>query len=368
MKKYDFLIVGSGLFGSTVAFELNKRGYKTLVIEKRNHIGGNIFTKEEEQINVHKYGAHIFHTSNQTIWEYINQFANFNNYINSPLADYNGQRYHLPFNMNTFKEIWPDIETKEDVIRHIEEEKKRANIKDVTNLGEQAISLVGTTIYEKLVKGYTEKQWGRKCKDLPSFIIKRLPLRFEFNNNYFNDTYQGIPIGGYTQISEKMLAKSDVLLNSDFLANKEHYLSLADKTIYTGALDDFFDCKYGALDYRSLRFEEETLDMLDYQGVAVINYTSSNVPYTRIIEHKHFEDNISSKTIITKEYPLEYQKGFEKYYPVNDEKNQNLYQKYLDETKSLKNIYFGGRLASYKYFDMDDTIEAALNLVNEILK
>lgn len=367
MKKYDYLIVGSGLFGSTVAFELNKRGYKTLVIEKRNHIGGNIFTSFEEGINVHKYGAHIFHTSNKEIWDYVNQFATFNDFINSPLADFNGERYHLPFNMNTFKEIWPDIETKEDVIAHIEEEKKTANITDIKNLEDQAISLVGTTIYEKLVKGYTEKQWGRQCKDLPSFIIKRLPLRFEYNNNYFNDTYQGIPLGGYTQICEKMLKDSDVLLNVDFLDDKKKYLSMADKTIYTGALDDFFSCKFGSLDYRSLRFEEETLDIPDYQNNAVINYTSSSLPYTRIIEHKHFEDNFSPKTIITKEYPLEYQKGFEKYYPINDEKNQTLYSKYLEETKSLNNIYFGGRLASYKYFDMDDTIEAALNLVNEIL-
>lgn len=364
--KYDFLIVGSGLFGSVCAHELRKRGYSVLVIDKREHIGGNIFTKNIEGINVHVYGAHIFHTSNEDVWKFINSFATFNNFINMPLANYKGELYHLPFNMNTFKEIWPDIVTKEDVIKHIEEEKQKYTIKEPTNLEQQAISMVGTTIYQKLVKEYTEKQWGRPCVSLPPFIIKRLPLRFEYNNNYFNDKYQGIPIGGYTSIIEKMLKGCSLLLNRDFLLERNYFESIATKIIYTGSIDEFYGFKFGRLEYRTLRFETQILDIDDYQHNAVVNYTSHEVPYTRIIEHKHFEFLDSKNTIITKEYPKSWRKNDIPFYPINDDKNSQLYKKYFELSKKERNVFFGGRLGLYKYLDMDDTIEEALKLVKTI--
>jgi len=365
--KYDFLIVGSGLFGSVCACELNKKGFEVLVIDKRNHIGGNIYTENIEGINVHKYGAHIFHTSNKQVWDYMNNFATFNIFINSPLADFHGERYHLPFNMNTFVEIWPDVKTKEDAVKHIEDEKKQYGVETPSNLEEQAINLVGKTIFEKLVKEYTEKQWGQDCKELPPFIIKRLPVRFEFNNNYFNDTYQGIPIGGYTQIIERMLKDIPIELNCDFNKDKEKYFKLAKNIIYTGSIDEFYDFKYGVLQYRTVRFETEILNQKNYQGNAVINYTSHNVPYTRIIEHKHFEFGKQEKTVISKEYSSNWKLGLERFYPVNNEENNALYEKYL-ALNSNENIYFGGRLGLYKYMDMDKVVEAALKLVNELTR
>lgn len=363
--KYDYLIVGAGLFGSTFAYEMSKKGKKCLVIDRRNHIGGNIYCEEINGINVHKYGAHIFHTSNKDIWNYVNQFVEFNNYINSPIANYHGELYNLPFNMNTFTKLWSDVVTPSDAKEKIEDQKKELNGKEPTNLEEQAISLVGRDIYEKLVKEYTEKQWGRDCKDLPAFIIKRLPVRFTFNNNYFNDRYQGIPIGGYNKIIEKMLENSDVELNVDYLKNKEKYNVLADKILYTGMIDEYFDYKLGNLDYRSLKFENEILpDNDNYQGNAVINYTSKDVAYTRIIEHKHFEFNDCKGTIITKEYPCDWKIGDEAYYPVNDEKNNELFNRYKELASKEENVIFGGRLGNYKYYDMDKVIEAALELVN----
>ena len=362
-KKYDYLIVGSGLFGSTCAYELNKRGFKVLVLEKRNHIGGNVYTKNVDGINIHIYGPHIFHTSDENIWNYINQFALFNNFINSPIADYCGEKYHLPFNMNTFCELWDDVKTPADAKRHIDSEKAKYNITNPTNLEEQAISLVGETIYKKLVKEYTEKQWGKDCNQLPPFIIRRLPVRFTFNNNYFDDKYQGIPIGGYTKIIEKMLDGIDVILNEDFLKKKERYLSIANKVIYTGPIDEYYKFKYGRLEYRSLKFEVKKLNISSYQGNAVVNYTSHAVPYTRIVEHKFFDFANTTDTIVSYEYPAKFKKGSIPYYTVNDDKNNELYRKYLKESEGDKNIFFGGRLGSYRYFDMDDTIIAALELI-----
>lgn len=363
MKKYDYVIVGSGLFGACFAYEMSKIGKKCLVIEKRSHIGGNIYTEVMDGIPVHKYGAHIFHTSNKDIWNYINQFAEFNNYVNSPIAKYNNELYNMPFNMNTFTKLWGDVITPSDAKRKILEERKEVEGIEITNLEEQAISLVGRTIYEKLVKGYTEKQWGRDCKDLPAFIIKRLPVRFTFNNNYFNDRYQGIPIGGYTKIIESMLADSDVILNVDYLKEKEKYDGLADKVLYTGMIDEYFGYKLGHLEYRSLKFEMEKLDMDNYQGNAVVNYTDRMTPFTRIIEHKHFEFLDTPTTIITREYPSEWQVGMEAYYPVNDEKNNELYASYKMLADQEKKVLFGGRLGSYKYYDMDKVLMAALELV-----
>lgn len=360
--KYDYLIVGAGLFGSTFAYEATKRGKKCLVIDKRNHIGGNIYCENINGINVHKYGAHIFHTANKEIWDYVNKFAEFNNYINSPIANYEGELYNMPFNMNTFTKLWNDVITPQDAINKIEEQKKELS-HEPTNLEEQAISLVGRDIYEKLIKGYTEKQWGRDCRDLPSFIIKRLPVRFTFNNNYFNDRYQGIPIGGYNKIIEKMLENCDIELNVDYLKNKEKYDSIANRTIYTGMIDEYYNYSLGNLDYRSLRFENEILDIDNYQGNAVINYTDSKTAYTRIIEHKHFEFNDCKGTVITKEYPSDWKIGDEAYYPVNDEKNNELYNKYKALSLKENNILFGGRLGQYKYYDMDKVIIAALDLV-----
>ena len=362
---YDYLIVGSGLYGAIVARELKNAGYKVLVIEKRNHIAGNVYTEKRDNINVHVYGAHIFHTSDEKVWNYVNKYAKFNDFINSPLAYYKGEYYHMPFNMNTFHEIW-GVNTAEEAKTKIEEEKAKENIKEITNLEEQAISLVGRTIYERLVKGYTEKQWGRDCKDLPSFIIKRLPLRFEYNNNYFNDIYQGIPIGGYTKLVGNIIGDIEVKLNEDYLKNKDYWNKQAKNIIYTGAIDEFYDYKFGELEYRSLRFEVERIEKEFYQKNCVINYTEIEVPYTRIIEHKYFENDKSHVTWITKEYPADYKKGMEKFYPMNDEKNNNLYKKYAELASNEKNIFFGGRLGKYKYYDMDDVIAEALKDFVEI--
>mgnify|MGYP000469625185 FL=1 len=366
--KFDYLIVGAGLFGAVFAHEATKAGKKCLVIDKRNHIAGNIYCEKIEDINVHKYGAHIFHTSNKKIWNYVNEFAEFNNYINSPVARYKDELYNLPFNMNTFNKLWGVVTPKEAQAK-IEEEKRQAGITEPKNLEEQAISLVGQTIYEKLVKGYTEKQWGRKCTELPSFIIKRLPVRLIYDNNYFNDKYQGIPIGGYTQIIEKMLEGIDIKLNCDFFENNEELENVAEKIVFTGLIDKFYNYKFGELEYRSLRFETETLDEQNYQGNAVVNYTEYEVPYTRIIEHKHFEfDATSPKTIITKEYPDSWNKEKEPYYPINNERNNELYEKYAALAKQDKNVIFGGRLGQYKYYDMDKVIAEALKCVKEEIK
>ena len=365
MKKYDYLIVGAGLYGSIFACEMNKKGKKCLVIDKRNHIGGNIYCENIEGINVHKYGAHIFHTSNKEVWEYINQFCEFNNYINSPIANYKGEIYNLPFNMNTFNKLWGVVTPKEAKAK-IEEQKKEFSIAEPKNLEEQAISLIGKDIYEKLIKGYTEKQWGRKATELPAFIIKRLPVRFTYDNNYFNDRYQGIPIGGYTKIIEKMLEGIEIKLNTNFFDNRKYFENIAEKIVFTGMIDEFYNYKFGKLEYRSLRFETETLNEENYQGNAVVNYTERETPYTRIIEHKHFEFGKQEKTVITKEYPSEWKEGDEPYYPVNDEKNNKLYEKYRELAEKEKNVIFGGRLGEYKYYDMDKIIEKVLgDLKNE---
>ena len=362
MKKYDYLIVGSGLFGSIFAYEANKKGKKCLVIDKRSHIGGNIYTKNIDGIQVHQYGAHIFHTSNKEVWQYINQFAEFNRYTNSPIARYKDELYNMPFNMNTFNKLWGVI-TPIEAKNKIEKEKKEAGIANPKNLEEQAISLVGKTIYEKLIKGYTEKQWGKKATELPSFIIKRLPVRFTYDNNYFNDTYQGIPIGGYTKIIEKMLEGIDVKLNCNFFDNREELEQLAEKIIFTGPIDEFYNYEFGELEYRSLKFETDILNEENYQGNAVVNYTEYEVPYTRIIEHKHFEYGTQPNTVITKEYPDSWNREKEPYYPINDEKNNKLYEKYKLLASKNPNIIFGGRLGEYKYYDMDKVILKALNCV-----
>ena len=362
---YDYLIVGSGLFGAVFAHEAAMSGKKVLVIEKRDHLGGNVYTENIEGINVHKYGAHIFHTDYKDVWEYVNSFVDFNRYTNSPVARIGNEVYNLPFNMNTFSKIWADAITPEDALRHIEDEKKEMLGKEPSNLEEQAISLVGRTIYEKLVKGYTEKQWGRECKDLPAFIIKRLPVRFTYDNNYFNDRYQGIPIGGYTKLIEKLLDGIEVRLNTDFLEKKEDYIQMANKVVYTGMLDEYFDCCYGRLEYRSLRFDTKVMDMENYQGNAVINYTGREVDYTRVIEHKHFENTKSAKTIVTYEYPDDWDPSKEAYYVINDERNNELADKYRELASKEKKVIFGGRLAEYKYYDMDDVIKKALDTINE---
>ncbi len=364
MEKYDYLIVGSGLFGSVFAYEANRKGKKCLVIDKRNHIGGNIYTKEMEGINVHQYGAHIFHTSSKKIWEYINNFAEFNRYTNSPIANYKGEIYNLPFNMNTFNKLWGVI-TPHEAKKKIDEEKNMDYIDEPKNLEEQAINLVGRTIYEKLVKGYTEKQWGKNAKELPSFIIKRLPVRFNYDNNYFNDVYQGIPIGGYTKIIEKMLQGIDVVLNYDFFENREKLKNMAKKTIFTGQIDKFYNYKFGELEYRSLKFETETLNEENYQGNAVVNYTEYEIPYTRIIEHKHFEYGTGAKTIITKEFPDDWSKDKEPYYPINNKRNNELYSKYKELAENEENVIFGGRLGQYKYYDMHIVIQEALETLKK---
>ena len=363
---YNYLIVGSGLFGSIFAYEAKKKGKKCLVIDKRNHVGGNIYTENVEGINVHKYGAHIFHTSNKEVWEYIQQFAEFNRYTNSPIANYKGEIYNMPFNMNTFNKLW-GVVTPEEAKAKINEQIKESGITEPKNLEEQAISLVGKDIYEKLVKGYTQKQWGKPCNELPSFIIKRLPVRFTYDNNYFNDLYQGIPIGGYTQIIEKMLDGIDVRLNCDFFGHREELANIAEKIVFTGMIDQYYDYCYGELEYRSLRFEEEILDTDNYQGNAVVNYNEYEVPYTRIIEHKHFEYGTQDKTVITREYPATWKKGDEPYYPMNDDKNNALYAKYKALADKENNVIFGGRLGMYKYFDMHHVIAEALKCVKEEL-
>lgn len=362
------LIVGAGLFGAVFAYEAAKKGHKVKVIEKRNHVAGNIYTKEIEGIQFHQYGAHIFHTSNKEVWDYVNQFAEFNRYTNSPIANYHGEIYNLPFNMNTFNKLWGVITPKE-AQEKIEEQRAVLNGKKPENLEEQAISLVGTDIYKKLIKDYTEKQWGRSCTELPPFIIKRLPVRMTYDNNYFNDKYQGIPIGGYTQIVEKMLnhPNIEVHLNTDFFDNREQLELEADKIVYTGMIDQFFDYKFGRLEYRSLNFENEILDQENYQGNAVVNYTDSEHRYTRIIEHKHFEFGSQPKTIITKEYPADWKPGDEPYYPVNDEKNNRLYKQYKDLANKEDKYIFGGRLGMYRYFDMHMVIHESLKYVRKYI-
>ncbi|HFM9763492.1 TPA: UDP-galactopyranose mutase [Streptococcus pneumoniae] len=365
---YDYLVVGAGLFGAVFAHEAALKGKKVKVIEKRNHIAGNIYTREEEGIQVHQYGAHIFHTSDKEIWDYVNQFAEFNRYTNSPVANYKGEIYNLPFNMNTFNKLW-GVVTPAEAQAKIEEQRAILNGKTPENLEEQAISLVGTDIYEKLIKYYTEKQWGKPTTELPSFIIRRLPVRLTYDNNYFNDTYQGIPIGGYTQIVEKMLDHEniDVETNVDFFVNKEQYLKDFPKIVFTGMIDEFFDYKLGELEYRSLRFENETLDMENYQGNAVVNYTDAETPYTRIIEHKHFEFGSQAKTIITKEHSKTWEKGDEPYYPVNNDRNNHLYKSYKKLADEQGNVIFGGRLGHYRYYDMHQVIGVALQCVRNEL-
>lgn len=364
-KKYDYLIVGSGLFGAIFAHEMTKKKKKCLVLERRDHIGGNIYTQEQEGIQVHKYGAHIFHTSNKKVWDYVNSFVEFNRYTNSPIANYKGELYNLPFNMNTFYQLW-GVKTPEEAQAKIEKQKSEyKHITEPKNLEEQALILGGKDIYEKLIKGYTEKQWGRPATEIPAFIIRRLPFRFTFDNNYFNDTYQGVPIGGYTLLIEKMLKGIQVKLDTNYLENKQVWDALAEKIVYTGKIDEFFDNCFGTLDYRSLRFETEILDMPNFQGNAVVNYTEREIPYTRIIEHKHFEFGKQPKTIITREYPEDISEDNEAYYPINDDKNQKIYQKYKALANELPNVIFGGRLAEYKYYDMHQVVEKALEMINK---
>ena len=367
----NYLVVGSGLFGATFAYEAAKRGNHVKVIEKRDHIAGNIYTKEVDGIQVHQYGAHIFHTSNKEIWEYINQFAEFNRYTNSPVANYKGEIYNLPFNMNTFSKLW-GVVTPDEAAAKIAEQRQVLGDKEPENLEEQAISLIGTDIYQKLIKGYTEKQWGQKATDLPAFIIRRLPVRLTYDNNYFNDTYQGIPIGGYTQIIEKMLDNDliEVETGVDFFDKKQEYIDQYDKVIFTGMIDQFFDYQLGELEYRSLRFETEEKDVDNYQGNAVVNYTDAETPYTRIIEHKHFEfgKGDKNKTIVTKEYPADWKRGDEPYYPINNDKNNRLYKSYRDLAETEPKVVFGGRLGQYRYYDMHQVIHAALQVVKDELQ
>ena len=364
--KYDYLVVGSGLYGSVFAHEAKTHGKSVLVVDKRPNIAGNIYTENIEGINVHKYGAHIFHTNNKRVWDYITQFAEFNRFTNSPVANYHGELYSLPFNMYTFNKMW-GVVTPEEAAAKIEEQKKEAGIAEPKNLEEQGLSLVGKDVFEKLVKGYTEKQWGRACKDLPAFIIKRLPVRFTFDNNYFNDRYQGIPIGGYTKIIEKMLDGIEVKTDTDYFEFIKENPDIAEKTLFTGMIDEYFGYKLGALEYRSVRFETEVLDTDNYQGNAVVNYTEREVPYTRIIEHKHFEFGKQEKTVISREYSSEWKVGMEPYYPVNNEQNNKLFEEYRKLAEQEKNVIFGGRLGNYKYYDMDKVIEAALEMVAEEL-
>ena len=371
MKQYDYLVVGAGLFGAVFAQQAKEKGKKVLVIDKRPHIAGNIYTKKVEGIDVHEYGAHIFHTNDRDVWNYVTKFIEFNRFTNSPVANYRGELYSLPFNMYTFNKMW-GVVTPEEAINKIEEQKKAANITTATNLEEQAISLVGTDIYEKLIKGYTEKQWGRPCNELPAFIIKRLPVRLTFDNNYFNALYQGIPVGGYTKLVENLLAGIEVRLNVDYLEVKEEYDALAEKVVYTGPIDAYFDYRLGTLEYRSVRFENELLDIPNFQGNAAVNYTDRETPWTRIIEHKWFtfgkdeEGNDLPKTVISREYSSEWKQGDDPYYPVNDEKNTTLYEQYKELASHETNILFGGRLGEYKYYDMDKVIASALEKSKEI--
>lgn len=361
--KYDYLIVGAGLFGAVFAHEATKRGKRCLVVEKRGHIAGNVYTEEVEGIQVHKYGAHIFHTSNEEVWQYVHRFASFNHFINSPVANYKGRLYNLPFNMNTFYQMW-GVKTPTEAAQKIEAQRKTAGITEPKNLEEQAISLVGEDIYRILIKGYTEKQWGRDCRDLPASIIRRLPVCFTFDNNYFRDRFQGIPEEGYTSMVEKMLEGIEVRLNTDFLKQKDEFEAVADKVIFTGPIDAYFDYVHGALNYRSVRFETEILPISNYQGVAVVNYNEREVPFTRIIEHKHFAFGTQEKTVISREYPSEWQLGVEPYYPVNDAQNTALYERYKALADLQDKVRFAGRLGQYKYFDMDKVIAEALTFVH----
>ena len=367
--KYDYLIVGSGLFGATFANLANKNGKKVMVIDKRSNVAGNVYTETIEGIQVHKYGAHIFHTDYKDVWDYVNSFVEFNRYTNSPIARIGNEIYNMPFNMNTFAKIWDDVFTPEDAMRHINEERKEMEGKEPINLEEQAINLVGRTIYEKLIKGYTEKQWNRLCIELPSFIIKRLPVRLTYDNNYFNDKYQGIPIGGYTKLVSKMLEGVEVKLNTNFFDNVEKFKELSNKIVYTGPIDEYFNYSLGKLEWRSLRFETKIFETNNYQGNAVVNYTGHEVDYTRVIEHKHFEfDTTSPKSVVTFEYPADYEQGMEKYYTVNDDKNNLLAAQYRDLASKENNVIFGGRLAEYKYYDMDDVIKSAMYIYNKEVK
>lgn len=375
MRPYDYLIVGAGLFGSTFAYFARKRGKRCLVIDKRPHLGGNIYCEENEGINVHKYGAHIFHTSNKEVWNFVNSIVEFNRYTNSPVANYQGKLYNLPFNMNTFYQMW-GVRTPEEAKAKIEEQKaeameamRAAGVKEPRNLEEQALTLIGKDIYVRLIKGYTEKQWGRKCTELPAFIIKRLPVRFVFDNNYFNDTYQGIPVGGYNKLIEGLLEGVETRMNVDFFADRTYCESLADKIVFTGKIDEFYGYCFGKLEYRTVRFEEEIHECRNYQGNAVVNYTERDIPYTRIIEHKHFEMfgnavNACPKTVISKEYSTEWKEGMEPYYPVNDERNMLLAEKYRQLAETEKNVIFGGRLAEYKYYDMGPVVEKVFRIIN----
>ena len=365
MKKYDDILVGSGLYSGVFAWFAKQKGKKCLVLEKRDHIGGNVYCENTEGIHVHKYGAHIFHTSNKEVWQFVNSLAEFNRYTNSPVANYKGEMYNMPFNMNTFSKMW-NISTPAEAKKIIEEQKKEIT-GEPKNLEEQAISLVGREIYEKLVKGYTEKQWGRDCTALPAFIIKRLPVRYTYDNNYFNDLYQGIPIGGYNVIIDRLFEGCDIETGVDYLEKKEYYDGLGEKIVYTGTIDAYYKYQFGKLEYRSLRFESEVLDEENHQGVAVVNYTDRETPYTRIIEHKHFEFGTQPKTVITREYPVTWQEGMEPYYPVNDEKNQALYQKYAKLAEKEEHVIFGGRLGEYKYYDMDKVIASAMACAKEEL-
>ena len=362
-NKYDYLLVGAGLFSTCFAYRAKQAGKKCLVIDKRPQLGGNVYCDNIEGINVHKYGAHIFHTSNKQVWDFVNSIVEFNRYTNSPIARIGDEVYNMPFNMNTFSKMWNDVFTPEDAIRHIDEERKEMDGKVPSNLEEQAISLVGRTIYKKLIKGYTEKQWNRVCTELPAFIIKRLPVRLTYDNNYFNDKYQGIPIGGYTKLVKKMLEGIEIKLNTNYFDNIDYYKSIADKIVYTGPIDEYFNYSLGKLEWRSLKFDTKIFDKINYQGNAVVNYTGHEVDYTRVIEHKHFEFDITSpKTVVTYEYPADYIEGMEKYYTVNDEKNNSLAEKYRSLSKNETNVIFGGRLAEYKYYDMDDVIKSAMDI------
>ena len=365
MKRYDYLIVGAGLYGAVFARELTQRGKSCLVIDRRNHVAGNIYTEKMAGINVHKYGAHIFHTSDREVWEYVNQFAEFNNYVNSPLAVYRDELYNLPFNMNTFSKMW-GIRTPKEARQMIERQVAELGITEPQNLEEQALSLVGTDVYTKLIKGYTEKQWGRDCRELPAFIIRRLPCRFTYDNNYFNDRWQGIPIGGYTQMVEKMLEGADVLLQTDYFDLIREQPEIAHTVVYTGCIDEFFGYRLGALKYRSVRFETEELPEENYQGNAVVNYTDREVPYTRVIEHKHFDFGKQPTTVISREYSAEWKPGLEPYYPVNDAENSALYAQYQQLAAQQENVIFGGRLGQYRYYDMDKVIRAAMDEVKKL--
>ena len=365
MKRYDYLIVGAGLYGAVFARELTQRGKSCLVIDRRNHVAGNIYTEKMAGINVHKYGAHIFHTSDREVWEYVNQFAEFNNYVNSPLAVYRDELYNLPFNMNTFSKMW-GIRTPKEARQMIERQVAELGITEPQNLEEQALSLVGTDVYTKLIKGYTEKQWGRDCRELPAFIIRRLPCRFTYDNIYFNDRWQGIPIGGYTQMVEKMLEGADVLLQTDYFDLIREQPEIAHTVVYTGCIDEFFGYRLGALKYRSVRFETEELPEENYQGNAVVNYTDREVPYTRVIEHKHFEFGKQPTTVISREYSAEWKPGLEPYYPVNDAENSALYAQYQQLAAQQENVIFGGRLGQYRYYDMDKVIRAAMDEVKKL--